>query len=149
MSRIQKEQKRGEVIIYKAKDGEFSLDVKLLKETVWLTQGQITSLFKRDQSVISRHIRAVFKEKELDKKSNMHFLHNANSDKPVAYYNLDIIISVGYRVKSKEGTQFRIWATKVLKKHLIEGFTLNEQRLKNQKERFKALKYAIRLLKIS
>lgn len=147
--KIIKKQNRGQIIIYKAKDGKISLDVKLQQETVWLTQAQITKLFNRDQSVISRHIKAVFKEGELEEKSNMHFLHNANSDKPVAYYNLDVIISVGYRVKSKEGTRFRVWATGVLKNHLIQGYTLNEQRLKQQKEKFKSLQYAVRLLKIS
>jgi hypothetical protein len=84
----------------------------LKEETVWLSQDQLTQLFHRDQSVISRHIRNVFKEGELDEKSNMQKMHIPNSDKPVVFYNLEVIISVGYRVKSKQGTQFRIWATK-------------------------------------
>ncbi|MDR0794925.1 MAG: virulence RhuM family protein [Tannerella sp.] len=84
-------------------------------------------LFGRDQSVISKHIRNVFAEGELDKKSNMQNLHIANSDKPVFFYSLDVIISVGYRVKSQQGTQFRIWATKILKEHLLKGYTINKR----------------------
>ena len=121
---------KGKIIIYKAKDNKISLNVRLEKETVWLTQEQMAELFQRDQSVVSRHINNVFKEGELSKKSNMHFLHIANSDKPVAFYNLDIIISIGYRVKSLRGTQFRIWATKILKNYLIKGYALNQKRLK-------------------
>lgn len=103
--------------------------MRLQDETVWLTQAQMVALFQRDQSVISRHVSNVFKEGELPRKSNMQKMHNANSDKPVAFYNLDVIISVGYRVKSRRGTQFRIWATSVLKGHLIKGYTLNRKRL--------------------
>ena len=119
----------GEIIIYQAEDGQTSLEVHLQEETVWLTQAQMVELFKRDQSVISRHVRNVFKEGELDEKSNMQKMHIANSDKPVAFYNLDVIISVGYRVKSQRGTQFRIWATSILRDHLIRGYTVNERRL--------------------
>lgn len=119
----------GEIIIYQAGDGKTSLEVHLEEETVWLSQAQMVDLFRRDQSVISRHLRNVFKEGELDEKSNMQKMHIANSDKPVAFYNLDVIISVGYRVKSQRGTQFRFWATSVLKDHLIKGYTTNEKRL--------------------
>jgi hypothetical protein len=84
-------------------------------------------LFQRDQSVISRHIRNVFKEGELDEKSNMQKMHIANSDKPVAFYNLDVIISVGYRVKSIQGTQFRIWASRILKEYLLRGYAINNR----------------------
>ena len=119
----------GEIVIYETQDGKTSLKVQLEKETVWLTQAQMVELLQRDQSVISRHINNVFKECELDKKSNMQKMHIPNSDKPVAFYNLDVIISVGYRVKSQYGTQFRIWATSVLKNHLIKGYTVNERRL--------------------
>jgi prophage maintenance system killer protein len=120
---------RGEIIIYQAEDGRNALEVHLQDETVWLTQAQMVELFQRDQSVISRHVGNVFKEGELDRKSNMQKMHSAHSDKPVAIYNLDVIISVGYRVKSQRGTQFRIWATSVLKDHLIKGYTVNERRL--------------------
>ncbi|MBN8865682.1 MAG: virulence RhuM family protein, partial [Sphingobacteriales bacterium] len=109
---------KGEVIIYQTVDGQTAIDVKLENETVWLTQAQMIELFGRDQSVISRHIRNIFKEKELEEKSNMHILHIANSDKPVTSYSLDVITSVGYRVKSPRGTQFRIWANKILKDYL-------------------------------
>lgn len=113
-----------EIEIYRTPDGSSEIEVQIDDNTVWLTQQQLIKLFKRDQSVISRHIINVFKEKELDKKSSMHFLHIANSDKPVAHYNLDVIISVGYRVKSKQGTEFRQWATQRLKGYTVR-FTFN------------------------
>jgi hypothetical protein len=119
----------GEIIIYQTEDGQSLLEVQLGKETVWLTQAQMVGLFQRDQSVISRHLRNVFKEGELEEESNMQKMHIANSDKPAAFYNLDVIISVGYRVKSQRGTQFRIWATSVLKEHLLKGYSLNQNRL--------------------
>ena len=119
----------GEIIIYQTEDGQSSLKVHLEEESVWLSQAQMVELFQRDQSVISRHVRNVFKEGELDEKSNMQKMYIANSDKPVAFYNLDVIISVGYRVKSQHGTQFRIWATSILKDYLIKGYTVNEKRL--------------------
>ena len=118
--------------IYIANDGQLELEVPLDHETVWLTQAQMLTLFERDQSVISRHISNVFKEQELDKESNMQKMHIANSDKPVALYSLDVIISVGYRVKSQRGVQFRQWATRTLKQHLLEGYTLNQQRLQQR-----------------
>jgi Virulence protein RhuM family len=125
----------GEVVIYRTKDSKTALDVRLVGETVWLTQAQMAKLFERDQSVVSRHINSVFKEKELDQKSNMQKMHIAKSDKPVVFYSLDMIISVGYRVNSKRGTQFRIWATQTLKDHLVRGYTLNRQRFeKNARE---------------
>ena len=95
----------------------------------------MVNLFERDQSVISRHVRNVFKEGELEKESNMQKMHIANSDKPVAFYSLDVIISVGYRVKSPQGVRFRQWATQRLKEYLIQGYTLNQQRFdKNAEE---------------
>lgn len=138
---------KGEVIIYQGESGKSQIEVHLDEETVWLTQQQMTTLFERDQSVISRHIRNIFKEGELDEKSNMHFLHIANSDKPVAFYNLDVIISVGYRVNSKRGTQFRIWATQTLKDHLVKGYTINEKRLQEQQEKFQELHQTVEFLK--
>lgn len=96
-----------QIKIYKAIDNAIELQVSSDNDTVWLTQEQLVLLFQRDQSVISRHIRNLFKEGELDKKSNMQKMHIANRDKPVIFYNLDVIISVRYRVKSKQGTQFR------------------------------------------
>ena len=101
--------------IYQSEDGKIKIDVRFENETVWLSQAQMCELFGRERSVITKHIRNIFEEWELDEKSNVHFLHIANSDKPVKYYNLDVIISAGYPVKSQQGTQFRIWATQRLK----------------------------------
>jgi prophage maintenance system killer protein len=106
--------------------------VRLKGETVWLTQVQMVELFGRGQSVISRHLRNVFREGELEQKSNMQILHIAGSDKPVGFYSLDAIISVGYRVNSRRGTQFRIWATNTLRAHLLKGFSLHERRLRER-----------------
>lgn len=109
---------RSEIVIFETEDNEVKLPVTIEDETVWLNQNQMIELFGRDQSVISRHIRNVFKEHEVDEKSNMHFLHIANSGKPVAFYSLDVIISVGYRVKSKRGVEFRRWANSVLEQYI-------------------------------
>ena len=123
----------GEIILYQP-DSTVQLEVMVENETVWLSQSQMVSLFQRDVSVISRHIRNIFKEGELPLESNLHFLQIANSDRPVAYYSLDVIISVGYRVKSKRGTEFRIWATKVLKDYLYRGYAFSQRmdRVENQ-----------------
>lgn len=134
------------VKIYQQKKGLPSVEVHFSEDTVWLNQMQFTELFQRDQSVVSRHINNVFKEGELDKKSNMQFLHITNSDKPVAFYNLDVIISVGYRIKSKTVTQFRIWATNVLRNHLVDGYTINEKRLKAQAHKYQELQKSVKLL---
>ena len=107
-------------------DGIEGFSVLIEDETVWLTQAQMVTLFERDRTVITKHINNVFKESELDEQSNVHFLHIANSDKPIKLYNLDVIISVGYRVKSQRGTQFRRWATKVLRNHLLNGYTIKQ-----------------------
>ena len=117
-----------EIILYQP-DATLSLDVRVEDETVWLTQQQMSELFMRDRSVITRHISNVFKERELDEKSNVHFLHIANSDKPVKLYSLDVIISVGYRVKSVRGTLFRQWANKILKDYLLRGYSINQRLL--------------------
>lgn len=119
-----------EILIYQTEDGQTKIETKFENETVWLTQEQIVLLFQRDQSVISRHINNIFSEGELDKESNMQKMHIAFSDKPVAFYNLDVIISVGYRVKSHRGVQFRKWATALIKEYLIKGFAMNDDRLK-------------------
>ena len=127
---------KNEIIIYRPNEAAERIEVRLENETVWLNQEQISILFQRDQSVISRHIRNVFREKELDEKSNMQKVHIANSDKLVAFYNLDVIISVGYRVKSKQGTQFRIWATTILREYLLKGYAINQRvdRIENNLE---------------
>ncbi|SEI67069.1 Fic/DOC family protein [Dyadobacter sp. SG02] len=117
----------GEILLYESEEGKMTLQVQLQNETVWLTQAQMAELFGKERSVISKHISNVFKEDELVRKSNVQFLHIAFSDKPIAVYSLDTIISVGYRVKSKQGTQFRIWANRVLKDYLIKGFSVQEK----------------------
>lgn len=122
----------GEIVLYQPPGGKIQLDVRLERDTVWLTQAQMVDLFGRDQSVVSRHVRNVFAEGELPEESNMQKMHIARSDKSVVLYSLDAIISVGYRVKSKQGTQFRIWATQTLRDHLLRGYTLNEKRLRER-----------------
>lgn len=117
-----------EIILYQP-DASVKLEVRLEDDTVWLTQQQMSDLFLRDRTVITRHINNIFKEKELVEESNVHFLHIANSDKPIKLYSLDVIISVGYRVKSVRGTQFRQWANKVLKEHLLRGYSINQRLL--------------------
>ena len=115
------------VIIYQTKDGETSIDVRLEGETVWLTANQMAVLFGRDEKTIRKHINNVFLEGKLTKNNNTHFLRIDNVKQPVAFYTLDVIISVGYRVKSQRGTQFRIWANKILKDYLIKGFAVNDK----------------------
>jgi prophage maintenance system killer protein len=126
------QQARDQVILFQAADGQVSLDVRLEADTVWLSQAQMADLFGRERSVITRHVGNVFREGELPEKSNVHFLHIAGADRPVGFYSLDVVISVGYRVKSPRGTQFRIWATQVLRQHLIEGYTLHQRRLQER-----------------
>ena len=116
-----------QIVLFESSDKIVTLDVTIDKETVWLTQLQMAILFDVERSVISKHISNVFKEKEADEKSNVHFLHIANSDKPVKQYSLDIIISVGYRVKSKRGIEFRKWANSVLKEFLLKGYSVNQR----------------------
>ncbi|MBR7036097.1 MAG: virulence RhuM family protein, partial [Bacteroidales bacterium] len=116
----------GEVVLYNP-DDTIRLEVRMNDETVWLTQAQMAELFDKSVSVVSRHIANIFAEEELEEKSNLHFLQIANSDKPVKYYSLDVIISVGYRVKSKKGTRFRQWANRVLKDYLLKGYSINQR----------------------
>ena len=116
---------KGEIVVYQP-DYSTKLEVRLDGETVWLTQAQMAELFQRDQSVIARHIKNVFKENELEKISNMQILHNTLSKfKPITLYSLDVIISVGYRVKSARGTLFRQWANQILKEYLLRGYAYN------------------------
>jgi len=131
------------VLMYVAEDGTFSLDVKLENETVWLSVKQMSLLFEREESNIRRHVLNVFREGELDRESNVHFLHVPFSDKSVPFYNLDVIISVGYRVKSKRGVQFRQWANKILKQYLIKGYAINQS---ISQQRYSELKDVVRLM---
>lgn len=133
------------IVIYQSADGSIATEVRLEGETVWLRQEQISHLFGRERSVITKHIRNVFNEGELVEESNVQNLHIANSDKPVRFYSLDVIISVGYRVKSTEGTRFRIWANRVLKDYLVQGYALNRQRLEAQQENIRQLERTLAL----
>ena len=117
---------KGEIVMYQP-DETIRLEVLVESDTVWLTQQQLSMLFMRERSVISKHIKNIFSEGELEEESNVHFLHNANSDKPVMLYSLDVIISVGYRVKSQNGTRFRKWANNILKQYLLKGYTINQK----------------------
>lgn len=128
-----------EIIKFKNNNLELEVNVSPEEETVWLNKEQIAELFNRDRSVISRHIKNIFAEEEVDEKSNVHFLHIASSDKPVPFYSLDVIISVGYRVKSKNGVLFRKWANSVLKEFLLKGYALNEGRTLVTKENYLGL----------
>lgn len=119
------------IIIYNTKDGKAAIKLYADNGTVWLNQSQIAELFDKERSGISKHIKNIFSENELDEKSNVNFVHIANSDKPVAFYSLDVILAVGFRVRSPRGTQFRQWANSTLKEYLEKGFVLDKERLKN------------------
>ena len=126
-------------LIYQADDGKMRLDVRLENETVWLTQDQMAELFEKAKSTINEHIKNIYEEKELEESLTLRKFGNSEfSTKPTNFYNLDVIISVGYRVKSPRGTQFRIWATQLLKEYIVKGFTLDDERLKQggQKARY-------------
>ena len=135
----------GEVVLYRAPDGTVSLDVRLERETIWLSLNQMAALFGRDKSVISRHLNSVFREMELDRNATVALLATVQVEgdrsvtRQIEHFNLDAIISVGYRVNSKRGTQFRIWATRVLGEHILRGYTVNERRLRE-------LNQAVRLI---
>lgn len=135
-----------QIEIYQSTDGQTRVEVTFEKDTVWLTQAQISILFQRERSVITKHIRNAFREGELEEKSNVQILHISSSDKPVNLYNLDVIISVGYRIKSKQGTQFRQWATQRLRDYLVQGYVINEQRLAQKQQEVQTLKDGIRIL---
>jgi len=124
---------QGEIVVFESPDGGPSVEVVVGQETVWLTQAQMAELFGRDQSVVARHVTDAFKDGEVARETSMQFLHRSQGrGRPTALYNLDVIISVGYRVKSQRGVQFRRWATGVLKEHLLTGYTLNQQRLERR-----------------
>ena len=136
---IQKGESQGHIVIFKTEDGKISVDARFSQETVWLSLDQMADLFERDKSTISRHIKNVFEEGELAREPVVaDFATTAADGKmyQVTYYNLDVIISVGYRVKSLRGTQFRIWATKRLHEYIVKGFTMDDERLKNGSGRY-------------
>ena len=121
-----------QIIIYQTEDGQTKVDVRMENETVWLTTSQMAMLFEREESNIRRHVINIFKEGELDKENNVHFLHVNGVKKPVPFYNLDVIISVGYRVKSQRGVKFRQWANSVLKQYLVKGYAVNDRLRRDQ-----------------
>ena len=138
-----------QIAIYQTNDHQTSIEVQVGQDSVWLTQAQMALLFDRDYKTISKHILNAFKEGELEKSSVVaKFATTASDGKTyqVEHYNLDVIISVGYRVKSKRGTQFRIWATQVLHKYLMDGYALNEKRLREQEQNLKNLQEAVHLV---
>jgi prophage maintenance system killer protein len=144
-----------EIIIYESSTNQIEVSIQSEKETVWLTQEQLSVLFERDRTVIGRHIRNIFKEEELDEKVVCaKFAHTTQhgaiqgkvQSKEVKYYNLDVIISVGYRVKSKQATKFRIWANSILKDYLIQGYAINQKRLEQKEQEVKVLKSGIQIL---
>ena len=137
---------QNQIEIFKTNDDQTVVQVRFDNDTVWLSQDQLAALFERDQSVISRHLGNVFKEGELIKASNMQKMHIANSDKPIILYSLDVIISLGYRVKSLRGTQFRQWATKRLKDYLVQGVAINEKRLEQKNKEIQILHDGIRII---
>lgn len=141
-----------DIKIYQVEDGKTEIQVKLHNETVWLNLMQISELFERDKSVISRHINNIYKENEIDRVATVaNFATvqtegNRKINRFVDYYNLDVIISIGYRIKSQRGTQFRIWANKILKDYLVKGYALNEKRLTLQNKKLKELQETIKIL---
>ncbi len=143
---------KSEIKIYKTSKGKTSIEVKLEKDTVWLSLNQMVELFERDKSVISRHIRNIYKEGELERISTVAKIVTVQKEggrkivRNIEYFNLDVIISVGYRIKSKRGTQFRIWANQIIKDYLIKGYTINQQRLEKQVEQLNELKETIKIL---
>ena len=139
----------GDIIIYQSEDGNTRINVNLQGETVWLSQQQMSELFKTDRTSISRHIKNIYKTEELDKKSTCAFFAQVQDEglrkvtRKIPYYNLDMIISVGYRVNSKRGTQFRIWANKILKEYLIKGYAIND---KITQRKYEELSQLVRIL---
>ncbi len=131
------------IVIYQTPDGQTQIDVKLENETVWLSANTIAALFERDEKTVRKHINNVFLEGELSRENNTHFLRVVGVKQPVAFYNLDVIISVGYRVKSKRGTAFRIWANKVLKEYIVKGYAVNERRVQ---EHYAELRQLVQIL---
>lgn len=136
------------IVIYRTADGQTAIDVKLENETVWLSANQMAALFDRDEKTIRKHINNVFSENELEKENNTHFLRVDGVKQPVAFYTLDVIISVGYRVKSQRGTQFRIWANRILKDYLVKGYAVNnaltEQRYAELKQLVAVLRRTVK-----
>ena len=138
--------KKGEIVIYKTAKNEVELKVRFEDESVWLRQEEIARLYRKHRTVITKHINKIFQGKEVDKKSNVQKMHIANSDKPVVFYSLDVILAVGYRTNSTRAIHFRKWATNILKKYLLQGYAVNEKRLLQAQDKFKKLQETISFL---
>jgi len=139
----------GEIVLYRTKDGRTNLNVRLEKETIWLDAHQMAMLFERDRSVILRHISNIYTTQELDSKATCAKIAQVAADgktRQMDIYNLDVTIGVGYRVNSRRGTEFRIWATQVLREHILKGYTINEQRLKDENARLKDLQATVDMM---
>jgi hypothetical protein len=137
---------KNQVVVYQAKSGAIELRRDTEKETIWATQAQIADVFEIDRSVVTKHIGNVLKSKEVNEKSNVQKMHIGNSDKPVAFYSLDIVLAVGYRANSAKAMMFRQWATKTLRAHIVNGYTINEKRLRSQTKKIMDLQETVRLL---
>lgn len=138
--------KKSKIVIYKTPQNEVELKVQFKNESVWLRQNEIALLFGKERTVITKHINKIFTDKEVDKKSNVQKMHIPNSDKPVEFYSLDVILAVGYRANSSRAIHFRKWATKILKQYLIKGYAVNEKRLLEGQNKFHALQEAVLFL---
>jgi prophage maintenance system killer protein/prophage antirepressor-like protein len=133
---MKKDNRKGQIIIYQTKSGAIDIKRDVKSGTIWATQAQIVKLFGVDQSVVSRHIKNIFKDEEIEEKSNMQKMHNANSDKPVSFYSLDIILAVGYRTNSVRAIEFRKWATKTLRTFITDGYVINKDRVAQNYQQF-------------
>jgi prophage maintenance system killer protein len=145
-------QSKGEIVIYTTPDGTVQTEVRLEVETLWLSQKEMAGVFDKDSDTIGLHLRNIYAEQELEEKATTEFFSVVQTEgkrhisRRIKFYNLDAILSVGYRVNSKRGTQFRIWANRILKEHLVQGYTINEKLLKDQQERIRALKNSIAMV---
>ncbi len=140
---------QNKIEIYQTKNGSPQIEIKFENETLWMNQKQIAEVFERDRTVINKHIKNIFAEGELEENCNVQKMHIANSDKPITLYSLDLIVSVGYRVNSKQGTKFRIWATERLKNYLVKGFAISEKRILEYQNNLIELQKTIKLIENS
>src|SRR6266702_3196348 len=143
---------KGNIVFYQAESGNNQIEVRLENDTIWLSLNQIASLFGRDKSVISRHLSNVYRDGELDRNSTVAKNATVQNEgereisREIEYYNLDVILSVGYRVNSVRGTQFRIWANQVLKEYLVKGYAIDKKRFQEQSRQLEELKQTVKLL---
>ena len=143
---IKNDFEKGEIIIHKTPRNEVEIKVWFKNESVWLKQDEIAVLFGKERSVITKHINKIFLDKEINKKSNVQKMHIANSDKPVEFYSLDVILAVGYRTNSSQAIYFRKWATKILKQYLIKGYVINKKQLLQAQNKFHELQETVLFL---